>query len=345
LVDKVSDEELHDEQDHFCTFCAGSIVESEMIFYVESTLRRKFCSKDCISQFFQPFVEELIGELNHFRSDDDIEEADYAEYRDLFESTIAEPHQVYKEPDGTGFDRYILISEFDVYSHKVWFVVVCTILHGQPSFVFIGFPTKDPELTNRYRRGETVDWEALLVEEQELMEQEPDLSNVMDFQASQEEAEELRKYEELLDNPEREEFIEDLQENMIKNRDENDVPFDEFEFYAHLEKETLSEPDEVYSWASSDGKKLLTYIATFGAIEGDLEKNKEVNAPEYSWGTPVSEALTYVVICELIGEGDFDPKDPKNNVAIPLISFPTLSVNLANEYRKGSRLDLGDPIH
>ena len=65
---------------------------------------------------------------------------------------------------------------------------------------------------------------------------------------------------------------------MIKKREENDVPFDEFEFYAHLEKETLSEPDEVYSWNSRTGTKLLTYIATFGAIEGDVEKNKQVNA-------------------------------------------------------------------
>jgi len=358
-----------DQEDSLeCAACGGPIEPGEMVFYVTDSGEPSFCSESCIGSFYQPFIEELLGEVEHNRKSDDISESDYLNYRGHFEQTAHRPDEVWQESDGIGGVRYTHISKFKEKKKTFWFVLVCTHLNEKPSFVLMGFPTKDPNLMNYFRRGEELDLEAQeesseapeelsehASERGLLFEQEANDESLYpeDHYFDEDEEDEAAALAASLEDPNRDVLTQELKNEMTEAREGGDIPLDEFEFYGHLEEETIEEPDEIYQWRSTSGKKMLTYIATFGAVdEGKTEIAKEVNAPSVLHA-PISEALTYVVVCEVLEDpnasGDSSEfegeKNQEQELAVPLLSFPTLSSELASLYRRGKRLDLGDPIH
>jgi hypothetical protein len=70
---------------------------------------------------------------------------------------LKEPSEVWAQKLPTGDIRYTLISEFKSEENEsIWMVCLCLFLRGEPSFLYLAFPTSRPNFVNAYRRGEKV---------------------------------------------------------------------------------------------------------------------------------------------------------------------------------------------
>ncbi|MCO5141540.1 MAG: PBECR2 nuclease fold domain-containing protein [Oligoflexia bacterium] len=99
--------------------------------------------------------DAIQDEMMAFRSQDDIPKEEFEDYQHLLEQTIEGPDEVWELLDPEGNTLLTLISQAD---ENVSYVVICTLDEAedgqQESWrVVYSFPTKDPALVQRYRRG------------------------------------------------------------------------------------------------------------------------------------------------------------------------------------------------
>jgi hypothetical protein len=348
----------------YCVSCEKPLFRGDMVYYLEDSLERRFCQESCIESYFQFMIDELVEELKSLRSKNDLSESRYHHYHSFFQETSEAPDEIWLESDPKGGKRHILIRQFEEEGKRIWYVVIATLLGGQPSFVQIAFPTKDPELLKHYQRGirlaelpnDNVHPELEEPEAKSNLERFPQ----RDPELFQQEKVEMPENEDSEDEDElvRDELRAKVFQDMLHQRKESDIPMNKFEEYSYLEEQTLDFPDEIYEWNNPDGRKLLSYLATYGEEieEVQVPANSNMAMKVYQNSSPQLQALTYVVVCELVPQGQGESlgneehfhapsEEWEEGLAIPLVSFPTLNDRLANNFRKGKRLDLGDPIH
>ena len=142
-----------------CRCCGKDLsARDARALYVEEEVGRIFCTEDCIAEFFTTDIERLEKEYFSKLSRHDLSAEDRESLEHLRWVTLQEPDEVWREKTLAGDYRYTLIAEFIPGNTKIWCVCICLFLKGEPSFLYLSFPTRNQALVGFYRRGERMEW-------------------------------------------------------------------------------------------------------------------------------------------------------------------------------------------
>ena len=247
-----------------CYQCNKDLKNEDKALLVEEENGRLFCTEDCISGFFGPEIARLEKEYFKYLKDSDLAGEQREKYAHLRWITLEEPDEVWREKTLAGDYRYTLISEFRPNDKPIWCVCLCLFLRGEPSFLYLAFPTKNAAMVNLYRRGERMQWVK------------------SDSNAISDSAGALHKANADKDRPQasqgnalvplnapvidglasawtEEETLRAMAESQRRT---DDIPLEDFELYNRCVEDTLEEPDELWhvSTAPVDGLKIFHFI-------------------------------------------------------------------------------------
>lgn len=222
-----------------CLQCSKTLKGDDQALFVEEELGRIFCSENCITAYFAPEIEILEKEYFAKRPKNDLSPDEREKLGHLKWMTLQEPEEIWQEKTSIGDMRYTLIAPFDVSGERVWFVCICLFLRGEPSFLYLGFPTRSEALLSKYRKGAEVTLEP------------------------QAEGEETEPTDGLGSGWTTDEF---MRAEVSKKRRADDIPSEDFSRYQACFQETLEAPDEVLSMDSrveSRTRKVYHFIKAY----------------------------------------------------------------------------------
>lgn len=239
-----------------CYHCARSLSgDNERALFVEEEVGRIFCSESCIAAFFTPEIERLEKEFFRRLTPSDLTADEREGLAHLRWITLQEPDEVWREKTLTGDYRYTLISEFKPGSKKIWSVCICLFLRGEPSFLYLAFPTKNSAMANQYRRGEQVEWVRPAQSQTSIEVGNPEAADAEnpDGQGGPGAEERLDR---LADSWTEDETV---LAQLNKGRSKNDIPPSDYGLYQACLEETLETPDEVWSHESQAEEPIKLY--------------------------------------------------------------------------------------
>ncbi len=290
-------------QEDVCCFCSKDLGGRKRALFVEEEVGRVFCSENCISNYFAPEIEELESEFYGRLSNHDLSSQEREKLNHLRWITLREPDEIWKVKTKNGFHRYILISEFMPADEKVWYICICLFLRGEPSFLYLAFPTANEKMVNAYRKGEKVEAQLLQygkgpkagTHEEVHDKSEPQQSNAPMTDG-------------LADA-----WTEDetFRAQLRQERGSDDIPVEEFSLYQGCLDETLEAPDEVWS------------------VEIEGSENEPIKLYHFIRHYPDEDpSIWYVIVArELEGEEQIELLD----------AFPTRDAELVDRYRRGKQ--------
>ncbi|OFZ54150.1 MAG: hypothetical protein A2428_02230 [Bdellovibrionales bacterium RIFOXYC1_FULL_54_43] len=285
-----------------CKTCGKDLSGSDKALFVEEEVGRIFCSEKCISDYFAPEIGRL--EKAYFRalSHGDLSPQERENLAHLRWVTLQEPDEVWREKTLSGDYRYTLISQFQPGNKTVWCICLCLFLRGEPSFLYLSFPTRNAAMVNLYRKGEQIELTSRsghvgsprrLTNDAEGL--PPGLVDALEGQPTD------RLADSWTDD-------ETFRARMVQERRSDDIPSEDFTLYKGCLEETLQEPDEVWSYQSNEAlPRLYQFIR------------------HYPNENP---AIWYVIIARETEE--------EEQIEI-LDAFPTRDAGLVDHYRKGQQ--------
>lgn len=250
---------------------------------MEKEVGRCFCTEECVHEYFQPTVESLKEELLKLRSSGDFTEDDYAKLEHYQILTLEDPDEVWLDETETGERHFTFISYFRHGDEQFKYIVVCLTLGGDPSYVFLSFPTRDEDLVDHYRKGTDLKIQEELAGEN-ILESMPESSFFPDNQ---------NKLENALED------TTTLFEYLKQARNEEDIAVEDYPKFNMFIDPSLDEPDEIWMYEDLQKHKLCTFISTFqddkiGTFEMVVVvrlKPGVVNAMEVVLAFPTIDAL------------------------------------------------------
>jgi hypothetical protein len=301
-----------------CAHCKSSLQAKDKALFVEEEIGRVFCSEDCIASYFGPEVDRLEKEYMKRLSSSDLSGDEREKLAHLRWVTLEEPDEIWREKTLSGDFRYTLISEFKPGSKPIWCVCICLFLRGEPSFLYLAFPTKNAAMVNQYRRGERMQWQKKKNETQAsasreipetLQEASPSANPSASSNSGSGKDAKPEKTDGLADA-----WTEDetLRAELTGRRRSDDIPTSEYELYQACLEETLETPDEVWSVKPE----------ALPSSEGDNPKVYHF-IKRYKDELP---AVWYIVVA----------RETEDEEEIELLdSFPTRDADLVESYRRG----------
>lgn len=210
-----------------CLNCSKDLVGSERVLFVEEEVGRIFCSENCIAKFFSPEIKCLEKDYFKRRSNSDFSDRERKKLDHLRWITLEEPEEVWREKTLSGDFRYTLISEYKIDNKRLWCVCICLFLKGEPSFLYLSFPTKNSSMVNLYRKGEKIPFKinSSSGAKKKMMEQHHFPSDGLADAWTEEET---------------------IRATMGQSRGLDDIPSKDYGLYESCFQETLDEPDEVW---------------------------------------------------------------------------------------------------
>ncbi len=286
-----------------CHHCGQDLKGAERALLVEEENGRLFCTEECIGSYFSPEVERLEKQYFKLVSSGDLSADEREKYAHLRWVTLEEPDEVWCEKTLTGDLRYTLISEFrpEQKQKAVWCICVCLFLRGEPSFLYLAFPTRNAALANHYRRGDRIQWTKPRAEQSksaaEAVSEPNQDQTLIDGLAEAWTEEETRMAE------------------MGRHRRSDDIPLSDFPSYQACLEQTLEQPDEVWSQpqveSEDDGEASLPRTYHF--------------LRHYGEKTP---GIWYVVVA----------RETEDEEQIEVLeAFPTRDAELVQQYRRGQQ--------
>jgi hypothetical protein len=286
------------KRDDTCCNCSKDLGGRKRALFVEEEVGRIFCSENCISSFFAPEIEELESEFYKRLSDNDLSSQEREKLNHLRWITLREPDEIYKTKTKSGFHRYILISEFKPSEEKIWYICICLFLRGEPSFLYLAFPTSSEKMVNAYRKGEKMGARM----------QVKSAKSAKNLEKAEEKNSAAPMTDGLADA-----WTEDetFRAQLIQERSEEDIPLEEFSLYQGCLDETLETPDEVWS------------------VEMEGDEADPVKLYHFIRHYPDEDpSIWYVIVArELEGEEQIELLD----------AFPTRDGELVDRYRRGKQ--------
>ncbi|MFL5813211.1 MAG: PBECR2 nuclease fold domain-containing protein [Bdellovibrionia bacterium] len=233
-----------------CYHCArGLSGDQERALFVEEEVGRIFCSESCIAAYFTPEIERLEKEFFRRLTPSDLSPEERENLAHLRWITLQEPDEVWREKTLTGDYRYTLISEFKPGAKKIWSICICLFLRGEPSFLYLAFPTKNAAMANQYRRGEQVEWVRPA--------QSSAPVNGVDSEGQEGDSQSgEEKLDRLADSWTEDETV---LAQLNKGRSKDDIPPADYGHYQACLEETLEAPDEVWSHESQGEEPTKLY--------------------------------------------------------------------------------------
>ncbi len=211
-----------------CFFCTRPLHPKDSALFVEEEVGRIFCTEECITRYFTPEVERLEKEYKRILSREDLTGEEKEALAHLRWLTLEESDETWHETTSGGDLRYTLISEFQPGENPIWYICICLFLRGDPSFLFLAFPTKDAAMVDYYRKGDRMERTRHTVNKDKKGESS-DQTEVTDGLAE----------------PWTEE--ETLRAQVMQDRRKDDIPTEDYALYQSCVDETLETPDEVWS--------------------------------------------------------------------------------------------------
>ncbi len=198
-----------------------------------------FSSEEDLYKHFNSEIDELEREFFKLRKRNDISEGKFVQYEANLTTLLEDPDEVW-EDKATVKGRPLIIylrkmtDASDSEEGALFHVAACYLTEDVPSFVYLHFPSRDPELVQKYRRGQMI----------------YDRSQ-QDIPVGAMEGDALSEGEELASG---------LYQAMIKLRAEKDIEEDQFPEYFDLREETLEDADEIWRSSDSMGNVLVTFV-------------------------------------------------------------------------------------
>ncbi|MBN20944.1 MAG: hypothetical protein CL678_06595 [Bdellovibrionaceae bacterium] len=291
-----------------CEHCNTGLDKDDRALFVEEEHGKIFCSEDCIIKNYGNEIEKLEKRFYDHLSSDDLDGEKREELAYLRWENLTQPQTVWKnQEDKSEAPQYTLISEFQIDGQSVWSVCVTLMLRNEPSFLFLAFVTRDPELVHVFERGEEVDPTPFQHKTDEKGEyrsgEDPHLP-------PEEEGEKDPGFDGLADSW----TVDDTFRADLKNkRTSGDVPRESFESYEDCIEDTLQFPDEVWK-------------VSVGTEEDDPEPVVLYHFIRKHDATDDHGAFWYIVVGrEMEGAEQVELLD----------SFPSIDEALVNQYRQG----------
>lgn len=224
-----------------CIHCERVLAANDRALFVEEEVGRIFCSETCIADYFAPEIEKLEKEYFRLTAPEDLNAKEREDLAHLRWVTLQEPDEVWRQKTLKGDVRYTLIAEFEPGNKRIWCVCICLLLRGEPSFLFLAFPTRNEAMVDHYRRGERVEWQTKPAGESETSE-----GAASEDEASAIDAEpKMVPSDGLADDWTADET---LRAQLLQGRSQSDIPILEYPEYQSCMEETLEHPDEVWGY-------------------------------------------------------------------------------------------------
>jgi hypothetical protein len=262
-----------------CSNCGKKIEDEERAVVIDSHNEMIFCGEVCMRENFESEISRLRTEYLSMRGPNDLSENTFDEYKSYLELVLTEPDEVWELPtDEDAPPVSFFIGEFLHKQSPIFYIAAAYYAEDKPSFVYIHFATNDTGLVQQYRRG-TLVYDGL-ENESELEDDEINEDSVA-----------FNIYQEMLDN-----------------RSDIDIDFDEFSTYDDLKISTIEKPDEVWKRIDDEGNTFLIYITHYQREQ---------------------EAVAYIIVAI---------EDDISDSAVPLFGFPTIDQKLLDRFRVGENL-------
>lgn len=258
-----------------CYQCKTEIEAREQALFVEEEVGRFFCTEGCIVAHFTPEIERLERDYGKHVAVTDLTPEERERYAHLRWLTLEQPSEVWVEKTKAGDHRYTLVAEFRPDSaeanagnqgasgaadgarvpKKIWGVAVCLMLRQEPSFLYLAFVTSDKNLVDVFRRGAPL--QIIRNEDAPAHAGGPDEEDSADESSAgsaQEGTDRLADSWTEADS---------VRAQIIKNRKESDIPYEDFAFYQNCLEETLQEPTELWSFLPKAAKRVYHFIRRY----------------------------------------------------------------------------------
>lgn len=226
---------------YFCEHCRKKIDDVSEIHYIEDNSDRGLCSDTCIMEFYRPYLNWLEKEEAEFRGDLNIKNEDpYLELtssQENLKKALEDPQEVWILNNEIDQQFFTHIYKFQQNMESIYYVLICSYVENEPSFVFYRTATKHIELVDKYRR------EIPYKDYTEKVETSAKIPSEI-FESI-----EQKKSEMLAD--------------MLTKRSMHDIPLEEFTNYEDYFEKTLEDPDEVFERVDDEGDSIHTYIKSF----------------------------------------------------------------------------------
>lgn len=286
---------------YFCTECKKVVEKIDELQFIEEQSSKGFCSEQCIEDFYAPLIlhfesleikhRKLLG-IEHetiFQQKDD---------KSLIEEALSFPSEVWQLQNELGDSFYHYLRHHEDYS----IIVICTLYHGQASFVFFKTVTRSREFLAEFR--------PIKNENESLEENHP--SEELDEGMSSELGKEMTE-EDFLFMQELENKKSKLLADLLVKRKDDDISFEAFSEYEYCFQDCLDSPDEVFENKDNEGDTLFTYIKSF---------------------IKDSQNYFYIITC-------LKKKSLEDGLAVnvfPVLAFPTNDMDLYLEFRAAIRI-------
>ncbi len=280
----------------FCANCRKSLAEIETILFVEKEVGRCFCSEECIHDYFQPAVDAMLEEHDRLRSRGDYGDGAgerFSQYRAL---TLEDPDEVWLNETDSGERHFTFMSKFRSGEDAFTYVCVCLTIEGVPSFVFLGFATRDEDLVEQYRRGTEIPLESPAAEPEVAGGPEDSAANLADAAANEIGRQLL--WEKLFAG-------EGASSSDLRRSD--DIPREQFDQFVQFIEPTMDDPDEIWSFVDPEKQKWLTFISIYKDHEDE------------------ETFFSMIVVCRLFENGEMQM----------VSAFPTIDPDFAQKFRRG----------
>lgn len=286
---------------YICTECKKNISSVSEVLFIEDVSNKGFCSEICILNFYKSYMDYFLKEEHELRaqfkigSETDIDFKDRQE--EIFHQVLYGPNEVWLDVSELREEYYTHILKVELKKNDfVYLIFICSYFDSSPSFIYHKCFTRNENLVASYQVGKKVEIKNIIKEEeQEHIEEQ--LENQIDLPFEILEQIDQKKSQ----------FLAEL----LSNRLDADIQYEEFFLYDKFLEQTLDDPDEIYDREDNHGEELSTYIKSFQ------------QGPE---------SFFYIVLCWKCRVEHVD-----GDVLVPILSFPSIDQGLYKDYAKGKK--------
>jgi hypothetical protein len=199
--------------------------------------------KTLIGYFSVPIKEFETKFQKMYDEKNDFSLAEQLEMEGFLDDTLDDPDEIWV--DETTFEDLVVhtfVRTFETKQQTFQYVaaVYLNSEDGNPTFVFIHFPTKDLRMLEAFRENEIIFHRKL---------------EAIQFAAI--DGDSLLEGDYLAIG---------LLESMLKIRNEKDIPTDRFQEFAECRESTINSPDEIWRKVDTEGHVLVTFIKEFSEM-------------------------------------------------------------------------------
>ncbi|MFA6238613.1 MAG: hypothetical protein WC635_14865 [Bacteriovorax sp.] len=276
---------------YYCTECKLVVPTLDRLLFIEDNSSKGFCSEACIEDFYLPIIKhfEVLESRIRIRLNIENEKITFnIDEKKMVDEVLGSPSEVLTLRNELNEEIFTYIKHFENFSS----IVICTVYKGEGSFIFLSTQTKSREFLRELRDGNKSSSEALPPsgsDEFNMDEEDFNFMQLLEFKKSK------------------------LLAELLAQRKDSDISFENFNEYEFCFQECLDSPDEIFDFKDNEGDSFFVYIKSFIKDSSDF---------------------FYIISC-LKRKGS----EEDDSVSVfPVLAFPTNDVDLYSSWRTGKKI-------